>query len=85
MGAWAAVSPPAGPVTSVGVWVLASAVLLWVAGFDIIYACQDVEVDRRDRLYSLPAKLGVVTALWTSRCCHSLCITLFLLLIISYG
>jgi 4-hydroxybenzoate polyprenyltransferase len=44
----------------------------WVAGFDIIYACQDVEVDRRDGLHSLPADLGVAPALMAARALHAL-------------
>ena len=43
----------------------------WVAGFDIIYACQDVEVDRRDRIHSIPADLGVRPALWIARLLHA--------------
>ena len=42
------------------VWFLALMVLLWVAGFDVIYALQDVEVDRRDGLFSIPARLGEI-------------------------
>jgi 4-hydroxybenzoate polyprenyltransferase len=44
---------------------------LWVAGFDIIYACQDVDVDRRERLHSIPADLGVGPALWIARLFHA--------------
>jgi 4-hydroxybenzoate polyprenyltransferase len=44
---------------------------LWVAGFDIIYACQDVEVDRRQGLHSMPADLGVGVALWIARLFHA--------------
>lgn len=43
--------------------VLGLAVLTWVAGFDIIYACQDVEFDRQQKLHSIPARLGVPAAL----------------------
>lgn len=43
--------------------VLAGAVMLWVAGFDIIYACQDYEFDKRHGLHSVPARLGVAGAL----------------------
>jgi 4-hydroxybenzoate polyprenyltransferase len=43
---------------------------LWVAGFDIIYACQDAEVDRREGLHSLPADYGLGTALNISRVLH---------------
>jgi len=44
---------------------------LWVAGFDIIYACQDVDVDRRERVHSIPANLGVRPALWIARLFHA--------------
>jgi 4-hydroxybenzoate polyprenyltransferase len=50
--------------------VLGGAVLLWVAGFDIIYACQDVEADRRQGLYSIPATVGVPWALRLAAVCH---------------
>jgi 4-hydroxybenzoate polyprenyltransferase len=50
--------------------VLAGAVLLWVSGFDIIYACQDVDVDRQLRLNSVPARLGVPGALRLAAGCH---------------
>jgi 4-hydroxybenzoate polyprenyltransferase len=49
---------------------LGLAVLLWTAGFDIIYACQDFDFDRWHRLYSIPAKLGVRRALWISSALH---------------
>jgi 4-hydroxybenzoate polyprenyltransferase len=81
IGAWLAVSPPEGPPTSVYAWLIGVSVLLWTAGFDIIYACQDVEIDRRDGLYSLPANLGVASALWISRSCHLVAIILLALLI----
>ena len=80
MGAWVAVSPPAGPVIAAPPLILGAAVLFWTAGFDIIYACQDIEIDRRDGLYSIPAQLGLSTALWISRTCHSLAVTFLLIL-----
>ncbi|MFQ5663856.1 MAG: UbiA-like polyprenyltransferase [Terriglobia bacterium] len=49
---------------------LTLAVLFWVAGFDIIYACQDVEFDRRAGLASLPARIGIAAALWVARGLH---------------
>jgi 4-hydroxybenzoate polyprenyltransferase len=52
--------------------VLGLAVFFWVAGFDMLYACQDVEVDRRMRLHSIPAKLGVPVALRLAMACHVL-------------
>ncbi|MBI2825280.1 MAG: UbiA family prenyltransferase [Planctomycetia bacterium] len=50
--------------------VLGAAVLLWVAGFDIIYACQDVDYDRERGLRSAPARLGVPAALRLAAVCH---------------
>jgi 4-hydroxybenzoate polyprenyltransferase len=67
VAAWVAIDPASLGWTAV---VLMVAVTLWVAGFDIIYACQDIEVDRRDGLYSLPARLGPRAALWIARACH---------------
>jgi 4-hydroxybenzoate polyprenyltransferase len=43
----------------------------WVAGFDIIYACQDAEIDRREGLHSMPADFGIPVALTTSRWLHA--------------
>jgi 4-hydroxybenzoate polyprenyltransferase len=53
---------------------LATAVLLWVSGFDIIYACQDVEFDRTVSLRSVPKTFGVQHALWIAAACHALMI-----------
>jgi 4-hydroxybenzoate polyprenyltransferase len=50
--------------------VLGGAVLLWVAGFDIIYATQDVDVDRKLKLRSVPARFGVAGALRIAALCH---------------
>ncbi len=50
---------------------MAGAVLCWTAGFDIIYACQDVHVDIQCELFSVPAKLGVGPALWIARLTHA--------------
>ncbi|MBX7167234.1 MAG: putative 4-hydroxybenzoate polyprenyltransferase [Pirellulales bacterium] len=50
--------------------VLGTAVLLWVSGFDIIYATQDAEFDRRAGLHSVPARLGVAGALRLAAVCH---------------
>jgi 4-hydroxybenzoate polyprenyltransferase len=50
--------------------VLGGAVLFWVAGFDILYACQDVEFDRKARLRSIPAALGVPISLRVAAACH---------------
>jgi len=57
-----------------------AAVLLWTAGFDIIYACQDYEFDVQNGLFSVPAKIGIGPALWTARITHALCLTFIILL-----
>jgi 4-hydroxybenzoate polyprenyltransferase len=60
-------------------------VLFWVAGFDTIYACQDVDFDRRVKLYSLPAWLGTANALWVARLLHVVALCLFVLTGVSAG
>ena len=49
---------------------LSAAVIFWVAGFDIFYACQDVEFDTKHRLHSVPAHFGIPTALVLAGFCH---------------
>lgn len=56
---------------------LGSGVVLWVAGFDVIYACQDIEVDRRLGLHSIPARLGVARSLAVALALHTGCVVLF--------
>lgn len=65
--------------------VLGCAVLLWVAGFDIIYACQDEQVDRQCGLHSLPAKLGAARALRVAAVCHLGTVAALLLLPQTYA
>lgn len=60
--------------------VLGLAVLFWVAGFDILYACQDVEFDRQAKLHSIPAWLGVPRAFRLAAVCHLVMIGLLVLL-----
>jgi 4-hydroxybenzoate polyprenyltransferase len=52
--------------------VLWFALTVWIAGFDLIYACQDVEVDRAQGLHSVPARFGVAQALAAARVNHAL-------------
>lgn len=52
---------------------------LYIAGFDILYSCQDKDFDKSRGLYSLPAQFGVPAALWTARISHALAMTLFVL------
>ncbi len=53
-----------------GILLLGVAVMFWVAGFDLIYACQDVDFDRDRGLFSIPARFGIRTALWLSGLMH---------------
>jgi len=50
--------------------ILCAAVTLWVGGFDVLYACQDIEYDRRAGLYSVPKKFGIAGALLIARVMH---------------
>jgi 4-hydroxybenzoate polyprenyltransferase len=75
VGAWLAMTGTfhgSGPA-----WVLGVAVGLWIGGFDIIYACQDVEVDRQIGVHSTPARFGVRTALYISTATHVVTFALF--------
>ncbi len=66
IGAWIALR---GDIASTPL-ILGLAVVLWVAGFDIIYSCQDIEFDKREPLYSIPKRFGVGAALWISALFH---------------
>jgi 4-hydroxybenzoate polyprenyltransferase len=75
IGAWLAVTGTfAG---SWPAWVLASAVGLWIGGFDLIYACQDAAVDREIGVHSVPARFGVPFALRLSAVAHAVTFGLF--------
>ncbi|MCM0080461.1 putative 4-hydroxybenzoate polyprenyltransferase [Geomonas sp. Red32] len=76
LGAWIAISGEA-PVPA---FLLAFAVLFWVAGFDICYALQDLEFDRSRGLHSIPVRLGVNGSLWTARIFHFISCVLLLAL-----
>ncbi len=72
VGAWIAVRGVVG-------WpsvVLGAAVLMWVAGFDILYSLQDVSFDRAVGLQSMPARWGLGTSLWTARFLHGAAVIL---------
>ncbi len=68
------------PADLLPVIVLGGAVMLWVSGFDIIYACQDADFDRSHHLHSVPARLGVAKALQLAAACHAGTVVLLLLL-----
>ncbi len=66
VAAWVALRGDVKPA----VLLLGVAVTFWVAGFDLIYACQDVDFDRQQRLFSIPARYSIRTALWLSGLLH---------------
>ena len=66
-GAWIAVR---GRIDSAVPLLLSLVVMLWTAGFDVLYACQDYDFDRREGLYSIPARFGIANSLWISRTLH---------------
>ncbi|MFH8613304.1 menaquinone biosynthesis prenyltransferase MqnP [Streptomyces sp. NPDC018029] len=73
VGAWIAVT---------GEWsgqavILGLAVGVWIGGFDLIYACQDVETDREVGVKSVPARFGIPAAIWGARGCHLVTTALF--------
>jgi 4-hydroxybenzoate polyprenyltransferase len=68
LGAWAAVAGQLEPAP----FVLAGAVVTWVAGFDVLYALQDERFDRAAGLHSVPARFGAAGALWISGALHLL-------------
>ncbi len=67
-GAWIATGAP----VTLPPWLLVLAVASWVGGFDILYSLQDESFDKGEGLHSIPAKLGVVGALWVSALLHVL-------------
>lgn len=80
IGAWVAVREEISLVSIV----LGLAVIFWLAGFDIIYACQDVEFDKKYGLFSFPARLGTAKALRLSAIFHSI-MTILLFSLIFIG
>ena len=82
LGIGLAIAPVGGYLAVTGAWsdpwwllvALAAAVAAWVAGFDILYSLQDVEFDRSQRLYSIPAAVGEARALTLARALHVLAV-----------
>ena len=64
--------------------ILCAAVTLWVGGFDVLYACQDVDFDRSAGLHSIPKKFGIARALGLARIMHVLMIALLAWLAVSF-
>ena len=83
VAAWIAVRGSlvvADPVDLLPAVVLGAAVMLWVAGFDMIYACQDMTFDRLHHLHSVPQRWGVPRALRLAAVCHAAAVALLALL-----
>jgi 4-hydroxybenzoate polyprenyltransferase len=64
--AWIAVTGRLDP----RILILSAAVTLWVGGFDVLYACQDLAYDQQAGLFSVPKRFGIANALWISRGMH---------------
>jgi 4-hydroxybenzoate polyprenyltransferase len=79
--AWIAVR---GDLTEVPI-LLSLFVVMWTAGFDVLYACQDYEYDRRAGLRSIPARYGIKNALWVARLFHFQAFVVLLLLWVILG
>jgi len=73
-GAWVATANTLPPT---GIWLLALGVMLWTAGFDIIYSCQDYAFDRSAGLHSVPVRFGIAAALKTAKLLHALTVVFF--------
>ena len=74
IGAWIAITNSFTPEP----FLIGTAVLCWVAGFDILYAIQDIDFDRRQGLYSIPARFGIGTSLVVTKLLHIASILLLL-------
>ncbi|MFF0010812.1 menaquinone biosynthesis prenyltransferase MqnP [Streptomyces sp. NPDC005374] len=81
LGLAQAMGPVGGWLAITGEWswdavILGLAVGIWIGGFDLIYACQDVETDREVGVMSVPARFGIPGAIWGARACHFLTMSL---------
>ena len=66
VGGWVAVTGQ----LPLAAWLLGGAVAVWVAGFDLLYAIFDIEIDRAQKLHSFPARFGIPAAVWSARVLH---------------
>lgn len=81
MGAWIAVS---GQWALPPMW-LSLAVTFWVAGFDVLYSIQDMDIDKAEGLYSIPSRFGIKASLWVSAVLHLLTFVCYGLAAWSFG
>lgn len=77
VAAWIAIRPE---TLGIGAGLLMLAAATWIGGFDIIYACLDVEFDRKEGLHSLPARIGIAPSLWIARGLHGVTVASLLYL-----
>lgn len=77
--AWIAVR---GAIDSEVPLILSLLVLMWTAGFDVLYACQDYDFDRKAGLRSIPARFGIKNSLWIARLFH---VQAFIVLLLLYA
>jgi 4-hydroxybenzoate polyprenyltransferase len=75
-GAWVAITGTFWLVSDLPAWMLLAALTFWIGGFDLIYACQDVDFDRREGLHSIPARFGIAAALRLAQISHVLTVLL---------
>ena len=80
VGAWVAILGSLFTAQDLPAWILLGVVTSWIGGFDIIYACQDVDFDHQEGLQSIPVKFGVRNALRISTVCHIITIIFLLIL-----
>jgi 4-hydroxybenzoate polyprenyltransferase len=80
-GAWIAIQ---GKLTLTPV-LLSLSVMLWTAGFDVLYACQDYDFDRNTELHSIPQRFGISNALWIARGIHVLMFASLVMFFLSTG
>jgi len=80
VGGWIAVRGSIFTADDLAAWLLMFAVTFWIGGFDLIYACQDVEHDRKEKLYSWPSRYGIASALFMAKANHVLTILVLVVL-----
>jgi 4-hydroxybenzoate polyprenyltransferase len=80
MGGWVAVRGSVFTADDLPAWLLLLAVTLWIGGFDVIYACQDVEFDNEKGLHSIPARFGIQRGLLISTISHVLAVVVLVVL-----
>jgi 4-hydroxybenzoate polyprenyltransferase len=80
MGAWVAVRGSIFTAEDLPAWLLMAIVTFWIGGFDVIYACQDVEFDQRVGLHSIPARFGIRRGLQVAAASHLLTVALLVVL-----